>query len=221
MGLNKVAVGYVQDDVLRSVRELEKFKVAGVEGAHCGRIKDIYFDDSTWQITQLVLSIEPRQFGQKQVLLAPSQLSTISEESGLISLNIPAAEVEGLPRASSVRPVCKQYDSLAFSSPGGRILQKDFDADPHLRSARSVIVYRVNTADSAAGMLADLVFDDAVWQIRYLAVEQKIDGKRLRYHVLPQSVERFTWSTQRVILRDLKPVRLESGAGDVEIFTAA
>jgi hypothetical protein len=30
----------------------------------------------------------------------------------------------------------------------------------------------------------------------------------VNFHVLPQSVERFTWATQRVLLRDLQPVEL-------------
>ena len=196
--------------------------MVGAERAHCGRIKDIFFDDSTWSITHLVLSIEPRQFGRKQVLLSPEALQKISPETGMIQLNVGASEVETLPLASSVLTVCKQYASFALASPGARYLKKGvLEADPRLRSARSVTGHQVNAAKHAAGTLVDLIFDDVSWQVRYLAVEQLIDGRKIRFHLLPQSVERFTWSTQRVLLRYLQPVRLESEPGELEIVAAA
>ena len=208
--------------MLRSVRELEKCKVAGAEGGHCGRIKDIYFDDSTWAITHLVLSVEPWQIGQKQVLVKPDQVQTLSFESGIIHLALGADEIENLPLANSVLPVCKQYASFALASPGARMFARGLvGSDPHLRSAKAVMNFRINTDNDFEGTLADLVFDDESWTIRYLAVEQIIERKKLRFHILPQSVERFTWVTQRVFLRELQPVRLEGGELESVAFQAA
>lgn len=208
--------------MLRSVRELEWFKVTGADGTHCGRIKDFYFNDSTWNVTHLILSIEPRKFGHKQVLLAPSHVSEGSIANRGMTLNLAAPDVERLPLAGSVLPVCRQYASMALSSPGARNFGRSFaEANPHLRSLRAIMKYQVNMADESVGSLADLIVDDLSWQIRYLAVEQRIDGKKLRFHILPQSVERFTWSTQRVILRHLQPVRLASGLEQVPFSTAA
>jgi len=208
--------------VLRSVRELEKCKVAGAEGGHCGRIKDVYFDDSTWAITHLVLSVEPWQIGQKQVLVTPEQVSSVSFETGVVQLELGADEVENLPLASSVLPVCKQYASFALSSPGARMVAHGaVGSDPHLRSTKAVMNYRINTGSDFGGTLADLIFDDGSWAIRYLAVEQIIERKKLRFHILPQSVERFTWATQRVFLRELQPVRLEGGELEAVAVQAA
>jgi hypothetical protein len=209
-------------NVLRSVRELGKLRAVGAEGAHCGRIKDLFFEDSTWKITHLVLSIEPRQSGHRQVLVEPSEVSLVSTETGVIRLKREMARVEELPLASAVLPVCRQYASLALASPGARNLSPGLaSANPRLRSARNVTAYEVSVANHNAGILADLVFDDAFWQVRYLTLEQRTDGKNLRFHVKPQSVERFTWATRRVVLRELQPVRLESGAVREEILTAA
>jgi sporulation protein YlmC with PRC-barrel domain len=208
--------------VLRSVRELEKCKVAGAEGGHCGRIKDVYFDDSTWAITHLVLSVEPWQIGQKQVLVTPEQVSLVSFETGVIQLELGGDEVGNLPLANSVLPVCKQYASFALSSPGARMFARGLvGSDPHLRSAKAVMNYRINTGSDFGGTLADLIFDDESWALRYLAVEQIIERKKLRFHILPQSVERFTWATQRVFLRELQPVRLEGGELQSVEFQAA
>lgn len=208
--------------MLRSVRDLEKWKVTCVEGTHCGRIKDIYFDDSTWKISHLLLSIEPRQFGSKQVLLAPEQVQTIWTDHGIISLALNASETETLPLASSVLPVCKQYATFAFASPGARMFARGLvGADPNLRSARAVTNYRINVAGEFAGTLADFLFDDESWDVRYLAVEQIIDRRKLRFHVLPQSVERFTWATQRVFLREIQPVCLEPAEAQLDSLSAA
>ena len=193
----------------------------GAEGSQCGRIKDVYFDDSTWKATHLVLSIEPRHFGQKQVLLKPEMVDSISDD-GTIALRLRLDEIEKLPLASSVLPVCKQYASFAFSSPGARLFARGVvGSDPHLRSARAVSNYRINVAGESGGTLADLMFDDESWEIRYLSVEQIIERRKVAFHVLPQSVERFIWATQRVFLRELQPVRLDSDFAPAEVLTAA
>ena len=193
----------------------------GVEGSHCGRIKDVYFDDDTWRVTHLVLSIEPRHFGQKQVLLKPEMVDSISD-AGIVALRLKFDEMEKLPLASSVLPVCKQYASFAFSSPGARLFARGvIGSDPHLRSARAVSNYRINVAGEFGGTVADFLLDDENFEIRYLAVEQVIERKKVCFHVLPESVERFTWATQRVFLRELQPVRLASDSASAEVLTAA
>ena len=81
--------------------------------------------------------------------------------------------------------------------------------------------YSINADGAFSGRLEDLIFDDESWEIRYLAIGHVIEGKKLRFHVVPQSVERFTWSTQRVVLRELQPVRLEAGQHDLGMSSAA
>jgi sporulation protein YlmC with PRC-barrel domain len=188
--------------VLRSVRDLEKLRVVASDGVGCGRVKDVYFDDHTWTIKHVVLALEPRRFGHKEVLLRPNQIKF----NGIaVLLNVLSVQALALPLASSVLPVCRQYASLALGSPkAGDLVQ----SDPYLRSARAVARYRLNIRGQFAGTLSDFLFDDESWQIRYLAVEQVIEQRKIQFHVLPQSVERFTWATQRVLLRNLQPVEL-------------
>lgn len=220
--LNKLAGAPVKGGVLRSVRELERFKITGAEGAYCGRIKDVYFDDSSWRVTHLVISTEPRQFGQKQLLVEPGKVGWVWGDEGIIQLNLNAPEVGSLPLANSVAPVCKQYASFAYASPGGRMFANGVvGTDPHLRSAKAVLNYRVSIADEFGGTLADFILDTQEWQIRYLGIEQIIERKKLRFHVLPQAVERFTWARQRVFLRELQPVRLDGGENQFDVLTAA
>jgi len=205
--------------VLRPVRDLDKSRVIATDGVSCGRIKDIYFDDQSWAIKYLVLALEPRQFGHKQVLLTPEQIMLRPSLALPLQLNLASAELESLPFAGSVLPVCQQYASIAFASPGAALFLRNLSsADPHLRSARVVAHYRINLAGEYAGNLADFLFDDEAWEIRYLAVEQILDGKKIHFHLLPHSVERFTWSTERIVLRHLQPVKL---AGEQRSAAAA
>ncbi len=180
------------------------------DGLSCGRVKDIYFDDQNWQIRHLVAALEPRRFGKKQILLEPNQVQALDFETGAIQLGASSEAVAQFRPAVSVLPVCKQYASLAMASPGARTQGNGplNGVDPHLRSTRTVITYRLDLAGEFAGMLADFIWNDETWEIRYLTVEQSFDRRKLQFHILPQSVERFTWSTQRVLLRALQPVEL-------------
>ena len=208
--------------MLRAVRELERLKVAGAEEGNCGRLKDVYFDDSTWAITHLVVAIEPWQIGQKQVLVKPELVDFISAASGLIKLKHGTVEIGDLPLASSALPVCKQYHSFAMASPGARMFAPGLvGSDPHLRSTKAVMNYRINTAAELGGTLADFIFDEESWAVRYLAVEQVIERKKLRFHILPQAVERISWAAQSVFLRELQPVCLDGGEWEMVAFQAA
>jgi sporulation protein YlmC with PRC-barrel domain len=190
--------------VLRSVRQLQQYRVRTSDGHRCGRIKDVYFDDSVWKVDWLVLSIEPSASGRKEVLLKPCEVVGIADEVGVIRLGISAEDLEQLPLANSVLPVCKQYESFAYASLGGR--KPVTQTNPHLRSTKAVVQYQVDVAGEFSGRLADLVYEIDGWEIRYLRIEQAFDEKLMNFHVLPQSVERIVWATQRVLLRELNPV---------------
>jgi sporulation protein YlmC with PRC-barrel domain len=208
--LNKNGEGRVQPSVLRSVRELERFRLATADGKHCGRIKDVYFDDQSWTVQHLVVALDPRVHGQKQVLVNPAAIETIRDEDETILLSAHSDELARAPLATSVLPVCKQYASLALSSPGASAFGRALvGSDPHLRSARAVTNYRLMVQGEFAGTLTDLLFAPHDAEIRYLAIEQVIERRRIGFHILPAAVERFTWASQRVLLKYLQPVEIE------------
>ena len=208
--------------MLRSVRELQTYKAATAEGTSLGRIKDVYFDDESWKITHLLISAGAEHRPQKQVLAPRDQISEVSAEEGFVQLRLSPAEIEALPLPSSVMPVCKQYAALSLASPGAGLFENRVAASsPKLRTAKAVTGYSINAAGEFSGRLKDLIFDSKSWEIRYLAIVHVIEGKKVVFHVLPQAVERFTWSTQRVVLRDLLPVRLDARHNDEGISAAA
>jgi len=167
-----------------------------------------------------VLSIEPSVFGRNEVLVAPAEVAEVCDESGEIRLTISGEGLEQLPLASSVSPVCKQYEAFAYTSPGARKYATRMEADPHLRSAKAVVRYQVDAGGEFAGTVADFLYETEDWQFRYLGIEQKFERKTMRFYVLPQAVERIIWATQRIVLRELNPVAVDLG-GNREVIPTA
>jgi hypothetical protein len=67
-------------------------------------------------------------------------------------------------------------------------------ADAHLRSSSVVVGYHIEASDDLIGHVADLLFDEQTWAIRYLIVDTRnwLHGK----HVLvsPQWIRAVNWS---------------------------
>jgi hypothetical protein len=196
--------------VLRSILDLENLKVSTFDEGRCGRTKDVYFNDQAWKISHLIVAIEPWQRGQKQILVQPDQLEPLGSGETFLRLKESVADFESFPLAGTVLPVCKQYDLFALGSPGASSHRRVLNSDPSLRSVRAVRNYNISVFGQFGGTLADFIFDDVTWEIRYLKIEQRIDRKKLLFYVLPQAVERFTWATQKLVLRNLQPVALDS-----------
>jgi hypothetical protein len=124
----------------------------------------------------VVLALEARRFGRKQVLLRPDQIKF----NGIAALlNVFAAETSTLPLAASVLPV------VGNMPPWRSALQErviSFSPDPHLRSARAVAQYQINVGGEFAGTLSDFMFDDGSWEIGTVGVEQVIEQKKVQFH---------------------------------------
>jgi uncharacterized protein YrrD len=71
---------------------------------------------------------------------------------------------------------------------------RSIGADVHLRSSRAVQGYHIETTDNAIGHVADFLFDEETWAIRYLIADTRnwLPGK----HVLlaPQWIRSVSWA---------------------------
>ena len=70
------------------------------------------------------------------------------------------------------------------------------EADPHLRSTREVFGYYIQAQDGQIGHVDDLIFDDADWVIRYVAVDTRnwIPGRKVL--ITPDSIADLNWEEQ-------------------------
>ena len=73
-------------------------------------------------------------------------------------------------------------------------------SDVHLRSSRVVNGYRIEASDDLIGHVADFLFDETTWAIRYLIVESGnwLHGRRVL--VFPRWIRAVSWSERTVSL---------------------
>jgi hypothetical protein len=70
---------------------------------------------------------------------------------------------------------------------------EDTDNDPHLRSTRAVINYRIHAEDGDIGHVEDFIVDDTDWLIRYLVVDTRnwLPGKKVI--IPPDWIKQISW----------------------------
>ncbi|HEX2866787.1 MAG TPA: PRC-barrel domain-containing protein [Ignavibacteriales bacterium] len=75
------------------------------------------------------------------------------------------------------------------------------EGDPHLRSARDVIDYKIQADDDKIGNVEDFILEDDLWSIRYMAVDTGkwlLPGKKVLI-ALPW-IEAIDWSESAVFV---------------------
>jgi len=72
--------------------------------------------------------------------------------------------------------------------------------DPHLRSAREVAGYHIHARDGEIGHVADFLFEDGDWSLRYLIVDTKNWWPGKRVLISPRSINRVDWAARLVHL---------------------
>lgn len=72
------------------------------------------------------------------------------------------------------------------------------EADPHLRSSREVISYRIRALDGDIGHVEDFVIDDWAWMVRYLVIDTRNFWPGRMVLVPPQTVREVEWEERSV-----------------------
>src|SRR6185312_6880682 len=82
-----------------------------VDASDCqvGRIKDLYFDDQTWNLRYVVVETGS-WLNSREVLLAPAALSGADPVAGVFSTRLTCEEVKESPPVTSDMPVSRQYE---------------------------------------------------------------------------------------------------------------
>ncbi|MCU7495442.1 MAG: PRC-barrel domain containing protein [Ignavibacteria bacterium] len=71
--------------------------------------------------------------------------------------------------------------------------------DPHLRSSREIIGYKIQATDTEIGRVEDFILDDATWIIRYIVVDTGnwLTGSK-KFLVAPHWIEKVQWAESKV-----------------------
>jgi len=218
--------------MLRSIKQLYGDSLGTAEG-EIGHVKDFYFDDLQWAVRYVVVDTGSWLPG-RLVLLSPHAFGSFYQDGESLLVNLTRRQIEDSPAIESHKPVSRQYEEEYFryygwpsywngdgmwgttgfpmvppphlvpimeESRGGRSADGD---DPHLRSAKAITGYHIQTHEGAIGHVTDFMIDDKSWAIRHLVVETGhwYAGKEIV--ISPTHVERISYEESTVFVNVTK-----------------
>ena len=148
--------------MLRNSTEFIRYEVHASDG-EAGRISDLLFRDTTWQVRHLVVDTEGI-LSDYNVLIDPAQVRNIELPEEHLVLAMTTEQVLQAPQAGTRPPVSKQTNGEALA--GGEQI-----TDSHLRSANELTGYHILEVDGMIGSINGLLIDTDTWRIRYLIVD--------------------------------------------------
>jgi uncharacterized protein YrrD len=185
--------------MLRRVKDLQRYAIAARDG-DLGRIDDVYFDDQSWTVRDLVVNTGSWLTG-RLVLIPPGAIQGVDGTTERILTNLTKKQVEDSPGADSAKPVSRQYERDVYRYYGypfywggpylwGPIIYptepppptsyelerrggEEPTPDINLRSARDVTGHKIQATDGQLGHVEDFVIDEQSWAIRYLLVDPR------------------------------------------------
>lgn len=204
---------------LRSAMEVTGYTVHATDG-DIGKVHELYFDDADWRVRYFVVDTG-RWWPGRRILLPPAFVGDIQWDQRRIFVAFTREQVKGSPGVDTDRPVALQRKAErksrrnwvlylgaealtsvpeALLTPAFEPINKDGKPfDPHLRTTRVVTGLAVRARDGWVGRIADLIFDDGSWEIRYLVVELE-DGARV---VIPPRRVKAIILDEKVVATDL------------------
>lgn len=94
--------------MLRAFQTLRGCSLAASDG-ELGNVREFYFDDQSWTVRYLVVDTGA-WLNRRRVLIAPSALREVDEQSGVIGVNLTQEQVRSSPDVDSAKPVSRQQE---------------------------------------------------------------------------------------------------------------
>jgi uncharacterized protein YrrD len=189
--------------MLRSIKSLNAMKLLATDG-DIGKVKDFYFDDRSWSIRYLIVDTGTWLPGRK-VLISPVSCDKPDGKLNKLPVNLTKDEIKNSPDIHVDKPVSRQQlielykyygwppywtTSGAWVTPVPPLApeikeeqtsQNNEENDPHLRSIKEVINYRIYVKDGEIGHVEDFILNDESWVILYFIVDTRnwLPGKQV------------------------------------------
>jgi sporulation protein YlmC with PRC-barrel domain len=204
--------------VLQSFSNLKSATLLANDG-NIGTVKDLAFDDESWEVRYLVVDTGGWLPG-RLVLISPVSLHMPDWEGTTIPVNLTKREIEESPAIEEDLPVSRQHEAeLAkyYGWPaywGERVLHGTTEAlakvasvedatgndpaDRHLRSTVEVQGYRIHARDGEIGKVSDLLVKVDDWQVSSLIIEAGSWWSGHRVVMEPRHVRSIDWAHQEI-----------------------
>ncbi|MBB5438090.1 uncharacterized protein YrrD [Pedobacter sp. AK017] len=194
----------------------------GATDGEIGKIKDLYFDDSTWSIRYFVIETGNWLF-QRKVLIAPCAIESPEKITDLkvIPVHLTKDQVKNSPDIDTDMPVSRQQESSLFDhyswpAYGGagkgfpttgmfkgtsalqNKLEQEKKFDPHLRSLQHISSYDVCNQIGRVGQLKDVIINLSDWSIPYLLMDDIFTSDQDRVILEVKKIISIDWDTNRI-----------------------
>jgi hypothetical protein len=177
------------------------------------KLDDLLFDDRSWNITFVVIRYGG-WLNRQRVLVTPADIAGAEWSAGRLHLDLSRDQLQTAPCLESHPPVAlrRSYElqAVAWDAYWSGVLDRDPDADPHLRNTRAVTGHHVLGVDAEAGCVDNFVIDDGQWLIRYLVVRIGRGRNAKRVVLEPRWVDSVVWE-QRAVHIHLPKAEIEHG----------
>jgi uncharacterized protein YrrD len=182
-----------------------------------GKVKDLYFDDLTWEM-QYVVADTGGWLKDRRVLIPRPVLGTPDWSKREFPVRMTRETVEHCPPMSTHEPVSRQQEAELhryldieaywMRLPGGSHpvavpppepeKSDTASGDPNLRSCDEIIGYHIEASDGEIGHVEDFVVDDGSWRIKYLVVDTRnwLPGRKVLVGV--NWITSVDWGNTRV-----------------------
>lgn len=210
--------------MLRSVNKLIGYDVKASD-ASVGTIYDVYFWDDTWRVKWIVVDTGTWLPGRK-VLIRPEAFGRPHEGRRVLPVDQTRKQIEEAPDYETDPPVAYQeeetgwtryYRWLPYIAPHGLAAAplgtgayalpvatgesappEEGAYDAHLRSASTVIGYRIHANDGDFGHVEDFVLDDRDWSLSMFIVDTRNWLPAKKVVLATEWIKRIVWAKEEV-----------------------
>lgn len=189
--------------MLISTRNIYGSTVSGSEG-DIGTVRDILFDDVTWEVKYLAVHTGGRLAGENH-LLSPKDIDRPEWMGHRLLVHLNTDQVEHCPTQEEHPTDAQQREKelsklIAWEAYWTGLFDQSAEENnqSHLDSTKEVAGYTLRAKDGAIGHVKDFIIDDASWHIRYLTVDTRhwLPGKHVL--VFPASIRSFSLDQQMI-----------------------
>ena len=191
--------------MLRSAKDLQQYAVEAEDGP-VGWMNSMLVKDDDWSLEYMVVNLGNWLPG-REVLVPPERVVARDWTHKRLKMDATKEKIEHSPGIEEHRPVSaqKETDQILFHS--WPVTEKM--GDPHLRSTRELIGYKVNARDGRAGRVEDFIVEDGPQgRVRYVVVNTGdiLPGKRVMLSV--DWIDHIKWS-DKIVFIDMTKERID------------
>lgn len=191
--------------MLIAARDMYGAALEGNDG-RVGTLYDVLFDDQSWKLRHLVVSLD-RWFLGRQVLVDPPVIEWADWANRRLQVELTKEQTWKSPSVDTDLPVARLQmietaQMLIWEAYWTTILDTapEKAGDPHLRSTKMLTGLHIHCTNGQLGHVADFLIDDHEWTVRDLVVDTRNWWPGKHVLVEPGLVEVIDWEDREICL---------------------